>query len=104
MTDKVLATFRIESEKWESFKALATSNGSNASAILTQFIETCLDTNQLPSQTSATQSPSNNDNHLDKLEEMIDKRIDTRLEELRSQLEKQFLAQLEQLQGKSKAR
>lgn len=104
MKDKVLATFRLEPEKWESFKALAASHDSNASAILIQFIETCLDTNQLPSQTPPTQTPSTDTTHLDNLEEMIDKRIDKRLDELRLQLEQQFQTQLEELRGKSKAR
>ncbi|MEH2279092.1 MAG: hypothetical protein V7K40_30990 [Nostoc sp.] len=119
MADKILATFRIEPEKWELFKALATSNNSTASAVLLQVVNDCLDNNQIP-------STSGNHAGLDKVEVLIDKRIEESLDkvkvlidehieknlaaslgEVRSQLEESFSevrSQLEELRGKSKAR
>ncbi|MEH1786453.1 MAG: hypothetical protein V7L23_12915 [Nostoc sp.] len=101
MADKILGTFRIEPDKWESFKALATSNGSTASAVIVQFIDNCLDTRQIPSTYGDHSS-------LGKVEALIDKRIEESLaisiSELRSQLETQLEARLEELRGKLKAR
>ncbi|MBN3875148.1 MULTISPECIES: hypothetical protein [unclassified Nostoc] len=88
MADKILATFRIDPDKWESFKALTTSNGSTASAVLLQFVDNCLDANQIPSKSAHAS--------LDNIEALIDKRIEESLAEVRSQLE--------ELRGKSKAR
>jgi hypothetical protein len=100
MADKTLATFRIEPKKWELFKALATSNDSTASAVLLQFIDSCLDAKQILS----TSSTFNANSSLDDIEALIDKRIEDSLaaglNELRSQLE----AQLEELRGKLIAR
>lgn len=97
MAEKTLGTFRIEPEKWERFKALASSSGTSASAVILQFIDNCLDSNNILSTTEGNAN-------LDNLESLIDARIDaslaTRLDEMRSQFE----AQLEELRGKSKAR
>lgn len=43
MSDKTLATFKIEPDKWEAFKQQATEAGSNASAMLKDFIDAYLD-------------------------------------------------------------
>lgn len=41
MSDKTqLATFRIEPELWEAFKAQARKNGKTASDVLTDFVQT----------------------------------------------------------------
>jgi len=119
--DKILATFRIDPEKWEAFKALASSSGKNASAFLLDFVDSCLDTNQMPSSKSDTNRESvatNIDVYLDSMDKRIDERleahldsiehriddvdklIDKRIDEVRSQLEDQ----LEALRGKLKAR
>ncbi|AFY51376.1 MULTISPECIES: hypothetical protein [Nostocaceae] len=117
MADKTLATFRIDSEEWESFKNLASSESSNASALLTEFVRWYLAGNRFNTPTSHT--PTHLDtsleqridnieqrldkvttNNLDNIDEFIDKRIEdnlaTRLDKLQSQLE--------ELRGKSKAR
>lgn len=83
MPDKSLATFRIEPEKWEAFKALATSNGSNASAVLIDFIETCLATNRIHIESSASTTNFN----LDDINVLIDKRIKHHLSKVRFELE-----------------
>ncbi|WP_375468109.1 hypothetical protein [uncultured Nostoc sp.] len=93
MADKILATFRIEPEKWELFKALATSNGSTASAAFLQFVDSCLDANEIPSASSAHISPS-------RIEALIDKRIENSLAVSLTEVR----SQLEELRGKSKAR
>ncbi|MEH2282786.1 MAG: hypothetical protein V7K90_15895 [Nostoc sp.] len=126
MADKTLATFRIEPEEWESFKALATGSNSTASAILLRFIKSCLDAKQILSTSSTLNTNYSLDSiealvdkriklsidsiealvdkrievNLDNIEVLIDKRIEASLAEVRSQLE----AQLEELRGKSKAR
>jgi hypothetical protein len=87
MADKILATFRIDPDKWESFKELSANNGSSASAVILQFINNCLDTKQTPSSAHVS---------LDSLEFLIDKRIEASLAEVRSQLD--------ELRGKLQAR
>lgn len=118
MTEKVLATFRIEASDWESFKNAAMAEGSNASEIMKEFVRWYLAGNRLESPTVIT--PTNLDNsvpeRLDSLEQRLDKvanisldetitrcideRIAASLDEVRSQFE----AQLEELRGKLKAR
>ncbi|WP_138496968.1 hypothetical protein [Nostoc sp. PA-18-2419] len=115
MADKTLATFRIEPEKWESFKALATSNDSTASAVLLQFIDNCLDAKKILS----TSSTLNANYSLDNIEVLIDKRIeeiltpsldktealiDKRIEESLAASLTEVRSQLEELRGKLKAR
>ncbi|MEH2399670.1 hypothetical protein [Nostoc sp.] len=108
MSDKTLATFRIEPQEWESFKALATSNGSTASAVLLQIIRNCLDANQIPSASSDHIS-------LDSIETLIDKRIEDSLGSIETLIDKRIedslvvsltevRSQLEELRGKLKAR
>lgn len=102
MADKTLATFRIDPEEWEAFKNAATSQGSNASALLTEFVRWYLAGNRLDVATVPT--PSHLDTSLQQrldtieqsLDELIDKRIEARLDAVRSQLE--------ELRGKLKAR
>jgi hypothetical protein len=43
MSDKTLATFKIEPNKWEAFKQKAIDAGSNASATLKDFIDAFID-------------------------------------------------------------
>ena len=107
MADKTLATFRIEPEEWESFKALATSNDSTASATLLQFIKSCLDAKQILS----TSSTFNTNHSLDSIEALMDKRIKGSLDNIEALMDKRIeeslaevRSQLEELRGKSKAR
>ena len=48
MAEKILATFRCDSNKWQQFKAQAEAYKTSASAILLQFIDWYLAGNNLP--------------------------------------------------------
>ncbi|MEH2402260.1 hypothetical protein [Nostoc sp.] len=105
MADKVLATFRIEPEKWELFKALATSNGSTASAAFLQFVDNCLDANEILSASSAHISTSSIEALIDKrIEDSIEALIDKHIEKSLAVSLTEVRSQLEELRGKSKAR
>ncbi len=43
MSDKTLATFKIDKPQWETFQEKAKATGSNASAVLKDFIDAYLD-------------------------------------------------------------
>lgn len=73
-TNKRLATFRIDREMWESFKTMCTANGSNASAVLTEFVRSY----GAPNSQSPTPNPQML--HPDSVEQSLDKRITERLE------------------------
>jgi hypothetical protein len=45
MSDRILATFRVDPDKWQAFKGKAKTEGSNASAVLIQFVTAYLDGN-----------------------------------------------------------
>lgn len=105
--DKTLATFRIDPLVWEAFKNMAAASGSNASAILTEFVRSYVAPN--------SQSPTPNPQplHLDNLDGIIDERLDKRglkPEIIKEQLEEhtatlnELRSQLEELRGKSVAR
>lgn len=94
MKDKTLATFRIEPEQWEAFKEMASSKGTNASAVLNELVSWYLAGNQVDS------SDSNLDRNIDDIDDEIDKRIDEKLDKKLETLQ----AQLEELRGKLKAR
>lgn len=108
MADKTLATFRIDPQEWEAFKNMAAASGSNASAVLTEFVRSYLAPN--------SQSP-----HLDNLDTAIDERLDKVLDDrglkpeiIKEQLEQhtaylasglnatmsELRSQLEELRGK----
>ncbi len=67
-SEKVLATFRIDPEKWEQFKNAAGNEGANASSLLLEFVDWYLDGNRLRGKESASPTPDN-------LDEVIDARI-----------------------------
>lgn len=78
MSNKTLATFRIEENDWLAFKTWAESRGSNASSELVKYALTCIGKiktdNQLPNLDKAI------DSYLDtNLDERIDKLISKRL-------------------------
>lgn len=78
MSNKTLATFRIEENDWLAFKTWAESRGSNASSELVKYALTCIGKiktdNQLPNLDKSI------DNYLDaNLDERIDKRMNKKL-------------------------
>lgn len=115
MADKTLATFRIDPQEWEAFKNMAAASGSNASAVLTEFVRSYL----APNSQSPTPSPQ--PLHLDNLDTAIDERLDKVLDDrglkpeiIKEQLEQhtaylasglnatmsELRSQLEELRGK----
>ncbi|MEH2047521.1 GIY-YIG nuclease family protein [Nostoc sp.] len=101
-----LATFRIEPEKWKAFKSLATNQGTNASAVLNEFIDKCLAERRIPSDVSTlVGDDSNLINLIDKrIEDSIEALIDKRIENSLAVSLGEVRSQLEELRGKSKAR
>lgn len=100
MADKTLATFRIDPQDWEAFKSLASTEGSNASTLLLEFVRWRLAGNQISHPDPTPDSTTHLDNLDDKIDERIAARLDTvidkKLDELRSQIDS--------LRGKLKAR
>lgn len=74
-----LATFKVDPDIWQQFKAKAEAADTNASTLLKWFISSYLDGSIDPSQSTSIQG--------------LDERIDARLEPL--------LAELAELRGKS---
>jgi hypothetical protein len=74
MSDRILATFRVDPDKWQAFKGKAKAEGSNASAVLIQFVTDYLD--------------GNIDSNIDKLDidHGLDERIDNAIAKLRDEL------------------
>ncbi len=73
MSDKVLATFRIDPDEWEEFKSKASQNSTNASAMLLKLVRSYLAGNPL-SNTEPDTVPNNIDerlNRLDSIEERL---------------------------------
>lgn len=63
MAAKKLATFRIDVSKWQAFQQWAKRSGTNASALLSEYIEQCLDT--APTRISRLSIDRNDTSHLD---------------------------------------
>lgn len=72
MSDKILATFRIDRIKWEQFKSKTGDVGSTASAMLLDFINWYLAGNELPKRGETYPYPASN---LDNIENCLDKSI-----------------------------
>lgn len=90
MSDKTLATFRLDPELWEAFKLQARKNGQTASDALTDFVKGYVaGTDTRPSQPET----SNLDN--------LDARIDERINPLRAELTELRAVLEEHLPGKS---
>jgi hypothetical protein len=122
MADKTLATFRLDPALWEAFKNMAAASGSNASAVLTEFVRSYLapqPVNESAAPVPNTQLPIPNSQsaYLDNLDGIIDERLDNRglkPETIKEQLEEHTSAiatglnaqiselkeQLEELRGK----
>ena len=98
MTDnKTLATFRLDTQLWEAFKAEAAKNGTNASAVLIAY---CRD---YVSEASRQVSNSRIDENtsaidIDNLDERIDKRIQDAVADARASLVRQTNDLLSQFQ------
>lgn len=73
MSESKLATFRTDSDTWESFQAKAKRNGTNASSLLQRFLRDYLD----GSIDSRIDDKSDN---LDGIDSRIDERIETALD------------------------
>jgi hypothetical protein len=84
-SDKTLATFRIEADKWERFKDKA----GNASKVLTEFIDAYLagliDTASWEALTSPEKADESVLARLDSLDSDIDSRIESAIASLRSE-------------------
>jgi hypothetical protein len=76
MTDKTLATFRIDAKQWQAFKAKAAEADTNATALLLQWVALYLDNNlDFGLDTIETHLDKNLDNVLSSLDERIDSAI-----------------------------
>ena len=72
MKEKKLATFRIDSDQWIAFQEWAKRSGTNASALLVEYIEQCL--LQAPTQASRFRlegAVTNIDERLERLERKL---------------------------------
>lgn len=81
MAAKKLATFRIDANKWQAFQQWAKRSGTNASALLTEYIESCLD---IPPTKISRFSIDKNDHG--SLEQRIDE-LEQRLKDLQTSME-----------------
>lgn len=75
MADKTLATFRIDPQEWETFKNAASAEGTNASAVFTEFVRWYNSGNRLGTSTATT--PTNLDNTVGNRLDIIEQRLDT---------------------------
>lgn len=128
MADKILATFRIDPSEWEAFKNAATASGTNASALLIEFVRTYPHKSvESPPKTTDSHLDTTENNciddssprldsieaRLDKIEDssldnvvsdLVEKRLEAYLDKRIDEVRSQFEAQLEALRGKLKAR
>ncbi|WP_019498337.1 hypothetical protein [Pseudanabaena sp. PCC 6802] len=80
-----LATFRIEEELWEKFKARAAVNRYSASALLLQYVEDFVDGRvSLP---ALDQNTIDLERRIDERLDNLEKRLDERIDIIRSDLE-----------------
>lgn len=75
-----LATFRVEPELWEAFKAQARKDGRTASEVLNEFVQTYIQTRAI-TPTEASQPM------LDNLETRIDEKVVEALAPIRAELQ-----------------
>lgn len=86
MPAKKLATFRIDASKWQAFQQWAKRSGTNASALLSEYIEQCLD--MAPTRISRLSIDTNNTSHLEQRINELEKRLkylETSMESLTKQ-------------------
>ena len=75
-----LATFRTDSDIWDSFQDKAKSNGTNASALLQRFVRDYLD-DKLDSRIDSPAAPDVD------IQKMIDETLSSKIKELREEFE-----------------
>lgn len=85
MSDKTLATFKIELDQWEAFKSKASASGSNASAMLKDFISAYLSGQIDLNQDGSIDTFVNLD---EKIEAVLDRVMTGKLDEVRDELGK----------------
>ena len=85
MNDKTLATFKIEPDQWEAFKSKANDSGSNASAMLKDFISAYLSGRIDLKQDGSIDTLTGLDS---KIEAVLDRVMGGRLDEVTAQLGK----------------
>ncbi|MBD1930433.1 MULTISPECIES: hypothetical protein [Cyanophyceae] len=72
-----LATFRIEPELWEEFKAQARRNGKTASDALTDFVQSYVEAGDMPAVPSL---------QLDDIESRLDEKVTEAIAPIRQEL------------------
>ncbi len=78
-TKTQLATFRVEPELWEEFKAQARRNGRTASEALTEFVQNYVAAGNVPTSAFPAQ--------IDNLESRIDEKVVEAIAPIRQQLD-----------------
>lgn len=87
MTEKTLATFRVDAEQWQAFKAKAAENGVNATSLFLQWIEMYLDGNLDSTSQRIDGTAQRIDNNLDSVLSCIDERLDSAISPLQQQID-----------------
>lgn len=82
MNHKKLATFRVDVSQWQAFQEWAKRSGTNASALLVDYIEQCLDRPPTRVTQFRLAPKSNTDKRIDS--------IDKKLAQLEISIEKQI--------------
>ena len=95
MTKKKLATFRIDPDEWEAFQEWAKRSGTNASALLVNYIEQCLD--RPPSKISRF-SLNGTDDNIERRIDSIDKRLKLLEGSIEEKIEKLIKKQMVSIQ------
>ncbi|MFB2920292.1 MULTISPECIES: hypothetical protein [Aerosakkonema] len=96
MAKKKLATFRIDGDEWEAFQQWAKRSGTNASALLVDYIEQCLD--RPPTKISIL-SQNEITNNIDARIDTIEKRLKVLEESIEERIEKFIKRQMANIQS-----
>lgn len=97
MAAKKLATFRIDIHKWQAFQQWAKRSGTNASALLTEYIEGCLDVP--PTRVSRFSIDRNDDASLAQRIDELEQRLKDLQSSMESSIKQAVEMQLANLQG-----
>jgi hypothetical protein len=90
-----LATFRIEPELWEAFKAQARKDGKTASDVLIDFVQSYVRGEASPASSAEARDTDN-------LESRIDEKVGEAIAPIRAELAELRAALEEQQRGKSR--
>ncbi|MCL1474610.1 hypothetical protein [Argonema antarcticum] len=96
MKKKKLATFRINPDEWQAFQEWAKRSGTNASALLVDYIEQCLDR---PPDKISRISPDGTTNNIDYRIDSIDKRLKALEGAIEERIEKLIKRQMTEIQS-----